>query len=82
MSDRMMSVTDAQAYLDTWSTGDSVDMWKTRAARTIAAQAEQIERLQMSLRLNVARGGTNVLTWFEYMYQRGELLPNDMEPPA
>lgn len=56
MSDRM-SVTDAQAYLDTWSTGDSVDMWKTRAARTVVAQAEQIERLQSAIsNIDTARG--------------------------
>ena len=81
MSDRM-SVTEAQAYLDTWSTGDSVDMWKVRAARTVVAQAEQIERLQRASSLDVVRGGTNALTRLEYMYQRGELLPDDMEPQA
>ena len=75
-----MSVTYAQTYLDTWSTGDSVDMWKTRAARTVVAQAEQIERLQRASSLNVVRGGTNALTRLECMYQRGELLPGDMEP--
>lgn len=49
---------------------------------TAEQQAEQIERLQRALSLNVVRGGTNALTRFEYMYQRGELLPDDMEPPA
>ena len=44
MSDRM-SVTYAQAYLDTWSTGDSVDMRKTRAARTIVKVGEVLARL-------------------------------------
>ncbi|MDD2326111.1 MAG: hypothetical protein PHW63_08965 [Alphaproteobacteria bacterium] len=53
-----------------------------RAARTVEVQSEQIERLQRALSLNVVRGGTNALTRFEYMYQRGELLPDDMEPPA
>ena len=81
MSDRM-SVTYAQAYLAPWSTGDSVAMWKVRAARTVVVQAERIERLQRALSPNVVRGGTNALTSFQYMYQRGELLPDDMEPQA
>ena len=44
MSDRM-SVTEAQLYLDTWSKGDSVDMWKVRAARTIVKAWEALGRL-------------------------------------
>ena len=77
MSDRM-SVTDAQAYLDTWSTGDSVDMWKTRAARAVVVQAEQIERLQNALN-EIEDWGMNVL---ESMAGVGIILPDDMEPPA
>ena len=77
MSDRM-SVTEAQAYLDTWSTGDSVDMWKTRAARTVVAQAEQITRLQDAL--NELEGwGMNALALIADV---GIILPGDMEPPA
>jgi peptidyl-tRNA hydrolase len=73
-----MSVTDAQAYLDTWSTGDSVDMWKTRAARAVVVQAEQIERLQNALN-EIEDWGMNVL---ESMAGVGIILPDDMEPPA
>lgn len=53
MSDRM-GVTEAQAYLDTWSTGDSVDMWKVRAARTIVKAGEALGRLDREYE-NVAR---------------------------
>ena len=77
MSDRM-SVTDAQAYLDTWSTGDSVDMWKTRAARAVVVQAEQIERLQNALN-EIEDWGMNVL---EAMAGVGIIHPGDMETPA
>ena len=77
MSDRM-SVTEAQAYLDTWSTGDSVDMWKTRAARTVVAQAEQIERLQAALN-EIEDWGMNVL---EALAGVGIILSGDMEPQA
>lgn len=48
MSDRM-SVSEAQAYLAAYSTGDSVDMWKVRAARTVVAQAEQIDRIRRAV---------------------------------
>lgn len=77
MSDRM-SVTYAQTYLDTWSTGDSVDMWKTRAARTVVAQAEQIERLQNALN-EIEDWGMNVLAPLAGV---GIIHPGDMEPPA
>lgn len=45
MSDRM-SVTEAQTYLGAWSTGDSVDMWKVRAARTIVKADKMLSRLE------------------------------------
>ena len=73
-----MSVAEAQAYLGAWSTGDSVDMWKTRAARTVVAQAEQIERLQAALN-EIEDWGMNVL---EALAGVGIILPGDMEPPA
>ena len=44
MSDHM-SMTDARAYLGAWSTGDSVDMWKVRAAWTIVKAWEALGRL-------------------------------------
>lgn len=78
MSDRM-SVTYARTYLDAWSTGDSVDMWKVRAARTVVAQAEQIERLQSVIRnIDIARGAG----WIDALTRNGVILPGDMEPPA
>ena len=77
MSDRM-SVTDAQTYLAAWSTGDSVDMWKTRAARTAVAQAEQITRLQNALN-EIEDWGMNVL---ETLADVGIIHPGDMEYPA
>ena len=77
MSDRM-SVTEAQAYLDTWSTGDSVDMWKVRAARMVVAQAEQIERLQEGL-YKADKWGGEVLN---NLIEVDIILPGDMEPPA
>ena len=77
MSDRM-SVTDAQAYLDTWSTGDSVDMWKVRAARTVVAQAEQIERLQEAIRAMSYPCAGELIG----LIGKGVVRLDDMEPPA
>ena len=77
MSDRM-SVTEAQAYLDTWSTGDSVDMWKTRAARTVVVQAGQINRLQ-ELVEHVLYYSTGFASG---LIPEDIILSGDMEPPA
>lgn len=77
MSDRM-STTTAQTYLEAWSTGDSVDMWKVRAARTIVAQAEQIERLQTALEHAMYYSAESISD----LVLQGIILPGDMESPA
>lgn len=76
MSERMMTVAEARETLNILNGRLSLTH-ASRAARTITAQAEQIERLQRAMRKTI-----------EYNYESVEdlmaahiLLPGDMEAP-
>lgn len=82
-----MSVSDARE----WVVYDKSTRSTARAARTVVAQAAQIERLQAALRdAEVKRREVWVLNGadidpqgnVDWDYQYRALLPGDMEPPA
>ena len=73
MSDSMMRLDEALE----WVAQDKSTRSTARAARTVVAQAEQIERLQAALH-KADKWGDILGNLYEDEY----ILPGDMEPPA
>lgn len=74
MSDRMMPLDEARE----WVAQDKSTRSTARAARTVVAQAEQIERLQRAVNYAIKYSLQDA---FDLVID-GVLHPGDMEPPA
>ena len=74
MSDSMMRLDEALE----WVAQDKSTRSTARAARTVVAQAEQIERLQKAIRAMSYPCAGELIG----LIGKGVVRPDDMEPPA
>ena len=74
MSDSMMPLDEALE----WVAYDKSTRSTARAARTVVAQAAQIERLQTAVEGAICRSGDGV----DDLIAEGIILPGDIDPPA